>query len=190
LYHVDADRGQTCWDHDRMEKQTREQESLERGWWLRVDGDIDDGQEPNTFQVRDQQSLELLDLRFLGAHVSLWERIVEIVNQDPDLFGPNVINTQEGVDRMNEIEQLTIDIKENITGSEALSYELEKMGIFADSNHNRWFWRAMHDAGADGYVSYDHNEARSVDTLSPSLLKRPFLPPIPFAGGGGEVAAD
>ena len=178
LYHVNRDRPQTCWDHDRVEEHMREQDSLERGWWFHVDDDIDDEQEPNTFQVKDNMSLNLLDLRFLGPHENLWARIVEIVNQEPNLFAHNVMDTSEGVRRMKEIKRLTDEIAQNITGSDALCYELENMGIVTTSNHHRWFWRAMREVKADGYVSYDHNEARSVKTLSPSLLKRPFLPPI------------
>ena len=187
LYHVNRDRPQTCWDDDSMSEHIHEQDSSDKGWWFHVDGNIDE-QQPSTFRVKKGTSLALLDLTFVGRHAELWERIVATANEAPDLLGAGVNETPEGIQRYIKIDKLTTAIGDGITGKDALYLELENMNIFSNSDKSRWFWQAMREIGADGYVSYDHEEARKVDTLSPGLLQRPFLPPIVDRFGHPEDA--
>jgi hypothetical protein len=187
LYHANREQPQSCWDADSMGEHAQQQDESDTGWWFHIDEGLDD--EPaSTFRVKEGASLALLDLTFLGRHEQLWAEILQKVNEDPDLLGAGVADTPSGVARRDKIDVLTAAIGKNSTGKDALQTELAGMGIYSAADHTRWFWQAMRDAGADGYVSYDHDEARLVDTLSPDLLQRPFLPPIVDRFGHPEDA--
>jgi len=147
------------------------------GLWFHIDDNLDT-QEPETFRVVQGESLTLLDLTFLGEHANIWKQISAAVNLAPDLLAAGVKNTKAGKVRYNKIKNLTDAIGESVSGKDALHAELWKMGILSDEDSSRWFWHAVDAAGADGYVSYDHGESRLVDTLSPDLLQRDFLPPV------------
>ena len=177
LYHVDREPSRTCWDTDTMREYVKELEESDGAMWFHVDDNIDE-EKPNTFMVKAGMSLTLLDLTFLGKHAEFWEQIVETVNQEPNLLEPDATESPDGIARYLKIEDLAASIGSSATGKDALHRELEKMGIFSNPDDNRWFWQAMHEVGADGYVSYDHGEARKVNTLSPGLLQRSVLPPI------------
>jgi hypothetical protein len=168
---------ETCWDEDSMKEHVNHLEEHGKGWWLHLDKEIENVK-PSTFRVRNRESLFLLDLRFVGRHDEIWQKIVAIVNEVPDIFGPGVEQSDKGSGRHEQIEQLMNEMKSTSTGKSALLKELAELNIYSNLIDHKWFWKAMRDVGADGYVTYDYQEARNVDVLSPKLLRRTFLPPI------------
>jgi len=147
------------------------------GRWFHLDDNLDE-QTPSTYRVKRGSTLKLLDLTFIGQHTEIWKHITAAVNLAPDLLDAGVDATPAGSEHYPEIEELTVAIGNSVTGKDVLRSELAKIGILTDADTSNWFWKAVEASGADGYVSYDHAEARLVNTLSPALMQRPFLPPI------------
>ena len=85
---------QTCWDAGGMADQAAAQDANSTGWWFHPDTPGESlARKHNTFRVKQNETLTLVELTFRDKHASLWKQIMANVNAAPDLLTAGAVDT-------------------------------------------------------------------------------------------------